>query len=463
MTSGTQTILGVNTSFGSLKYKDFEECVFDSTTSFMDYDAVVIDTESLARHYARGSWETYQGKLKLNTDDSFRIKEGFARTKGQISELLKQGKNVFILLANNENCFVYTGKSSISGTGRNAQRTNYVEEFDVFSFLPIKLHPTMVSGKEFNIVCHPPYSSFFQATKGLAYYDGFFVAPKKSTLLTVSNSDKAAAAVFEHEQGRIIVLPHPYVEANYKTKEGWKKFGPKYLSALFELNHALQASADSYALPLWTNSIKILNEHEEEIKLEQEEEKLRSIEAAIKKRQNRIQDIKRKKMLLAASGTPLEEVVKETLQEIGFTLHEAEVGRSDIVASYDGKDVVAEIKGVSKSAAEKHAAQLEKWVAQFIEKNDHSPKALLIVNGYCDTPLDERTEEVFPDQMLKYCNARNHALVTTTQLLCLYIEVKNNPACEKERITELLSCSGKYPRYKDFENYITALEDEVYK
>ena len=142
------------------------------------------------------------------------------------------------------------------------------------------------------------------------------------------------------------------------------------------------------------------------------------------------------------------------MQEIGFALHEAEVGRSDVVASYDDTDIVAEIKGVTKSAAEKHAAQLEKWVAQFLEENEHSPKAILFVNGYCDTPLAERTEEVFPDQMLRYSEARGHALVTTTQLLCLYIEIKNNPACAKERIKELLSCVGRYPRYKDYENYL---------
>ena len=156
----------------------------------------------------------------------------------------------------------------------------------------------------------------------------------------------------------------------------------------------------------------------------------------------------------------MEEVVQETLQEIGFTLSEAEVGRSDIIASYNGTDIVAEIKGVSKSAAEKHAAQLEKWVAQFIEEKEHAPKPLLIVNGYSDTPLVERVEDVFPNQMLKYCAARGHALITTTQLLCLYIEIKKNPTCAEERITELLSCVGKYQRYLDYNNYIKLVQNE---
>jgi hypothetical protein len=279
----------------------------------------------------------------------------------------------------------------------------------------------------------------------------------------IPKSDKAISAVFACENGKIVVLPRPYPRENYKTEDGWKKYGKVYLDALFELNHALSSGTEEFVLPSWTNGIKLPDEQAEEAKLDQEEVKLRSIEAAIQKRKEKIQAIQRKKMLLAASGTPLEEVVKETLQENGFTIYEAEPGRSDVIASYDGIDVVAEIKGVSKSAAEKHAAQLEKWAAQFIDKNDRIPKAILIVNGYCDTPLSKRTEAVFPDQMLKYCKARNHALITTTQLLCLYIEIKNNPACATERIKELLSCCGKYRRYQDFENYITVLEHEVCK
>jgi hypothetical protein len=464
MTSVAQSILGVNTRFGALDYKGLTECNFDSITSFMDYDAVIIDTESLAEKFNTpylGS--TYNGKLSLSQDDSFKMKEAFDRIKTQIIELLKQGKTIFILLANNESCFVHTGRKAFSGTGRNARTTNYVEEFDVFSFLPFTFRPTIARGEKYDAVCQPPYSSFFQSTRGLFYYDAYFTAPKELTLLTLHKSDNAISAVFEYEKGKIVVLPRPYIGGNYKTEEAWKKYGKKYLDALFELNRALSSCVDSYELPAWANDIKVLNEQDEEVKLEQEINKLRTVEAAIQKRKESIRKIKQKKILITGSGTPLEEVVKETLREIGFVLHEAEAGRSDIIASYNGVDVVAEIKGVSKSAAEKHAAQLEKWVAQFIEEKDHHPKALLIVNGYCDTPLSARTDEVFPDQMLKYCKSREHALITTTQLLCLYIEIKNNPTCAKERITELLSCVGKYSRYLDYKKYLRLIENEENK
>ena len=37
---------------------------------------------------------------------------------------------------------------------------------------------------------------------------------------------------------------------------------------------------------------------------------------------------------------------------------------------------------------------------------------------------------------------------------CLYIEVCKNPICKEERITELLSCVGKYERYRETKDYL---------
>ena len=463
MISNTPSILGLNTIFGSIDYKGFTHDEFRSSVSFMDYDAIVIDTSYLANDYTEDYPPTFEGKRMISKNESRLMVEEFSRTKTQIIDFLKQGKNVFVLLGANENCYIHTGKTEYSGTGKNARGTNIVTIFDTFSFLPIAINPTMVSGEKFNISCQPPYSTFFQATKDMVYYDAYFEAPKKSSLLTLSNSDKSISAVFEYEKGKIIILPYPYDEGYFDTEKEWKKCAKKFLDALFELNRSLCIESNSYELPLWSNNVKLLNEEDEENKLEQEMKKLQSIQDKIQKRRKEIKSIQKKKILITASGTPLEEVVQETLQEIGFTLSETEVGRSDIIASYNGTDIVAEIKGVSKSAAEKHAAQLEKWVAQFIEEKEHAPKPILIVNGYCDIPLTERVEDVFPNQMLKYCEARGHALVTTTQLLCLYIEIKKNPACAEERIAELLSCVGKFQRYDDYEKYIQLIGKEESK
>lgn len=460
MKTTMQNILGINTIFSSINYKGFTHDEFRSATSFMDYDAILIDSSYLAQNYGEDYPSTFEGKRMISKNESRLMIEEFARTKEQIIEFLKQGKNVFVLMATNENCFVHTGKTEYSGTGKNARGTNIVTEFNTFSFLPIDLKLTLVSGEKFDITCQSPYSTFFQVTKDMSYYDAYFEVSKKSSLLTIPNSNKSVSAVFEYEKGKIIILPYPYDEGCYETEKEWKREAKKYLDALLELNKALISNADTYSLPIWSGNIKILDEEDEENKLAQDLKKLHNMEQKIRKHEVLLNKIRQKKILITASGTPLEEIVQETLLEIGFKLSKTEKGRSDIIATYNDINIVAEIKGVTKSAAEKHAAQLEKWVAQFIEENEQTPKAILIVNGYCDTPLVERTEDVFPNQMLKYCEARGHVLITTTQLLCLYIEIKQNPNCADARITELLSSVGKYNRYLDHENYFKVIQKE---
>lgn len=449
-----QRFLGINTEFGSLNYNNFDENIFTSSISFLDYDVVVISTNFVSSRYPESSTSPYQNKRLLSNYASNQITEDYKIIKEQLIELLKQGKMVFILMGSNENCYIYTGEKQYSGTGKNARQTNIVTEFDMYSFLPIKITATHVYGERIEICGKQPFINFFKKSNECFHYAAYFTAPQPSMLLKIPGTSKAVSAVFEYENGKIILLPLPYYEDDYTEEKYWRKYGKIYLDALFELSERLSTSLDDYVLPDWTNYFSILNETAESIKLEKDLQRLKKIQRSIEKQEELICQIQRYKTLLTASGDQLEDIVKLVLSELGFSLLEAEKGRSDIIAKYGETDIVAEIKGVTKSAAEKHAAQLEKWVAQFTEENEHAPKPLLIVNGFCDTPLLERVENVFPNQMLKYCEARNHVLVTTTQLLCLYIETRNDLSCLDERINGLLSTVGIYQPYQNITDFI---------
>jgi hypothetical protein len=80
--------------------------------------------------------------------------------------------------------------------------------------------------------------------------------------------------------------------------------------------------------------------------------------------------------------------------------------------------VVVETKGVTKSAAESHCAQLKKWVAEDLEAGRKS-KGILIINAFLNDPPLARTQPTFPDQMRRYAEMRNHCLASGLQLLNL--------------------------------------------
>lgn len=65
------------------------------------------------------------------------------------------------------------------------------------------------------------------------------------------------------------------------------------------------------------------------------------------------------------------------------------------------------------------------------------PKGILIVNAFKDKPLFERTESAFQNQMLSYCKKMELNLMTSTQLLGLYLDFKLGDI-SLEKIQQLL-------------------------
>lgn len=457
--SNKSKILGLNTNFEYLSYDGFTEDKFRTALSLLDYDAVVINASDLAGCYNSDILlSRHVNKVILTQADSLQIKEDFARIRVQLIDLLKQGKNIFVLMDKNESCCLQTGQSTVKGSGRNSEKSVVVDEFDVYSFLPVSFNVLFLNGIEMDFCCTEPYLRFFKMIKNLIYYAVCFSVPEGGdTLAKIKGSEKTISAVMEYEQGRIILLP-AFFSQDYTSEKIRQKEGKQFLDSLFELDRSLSYNGE-YELPSWTESFTILNETDAVSKIERTKERLEKTQEELSKQEKKLTDLQYYKRLLTGSGTVLEEAVKQVLSEIGFKILETEKGRDDVIAKYGETDIVAEIKGVTKSAAEKHAAQLEKWASSFHEKTDRMPKALLIVNGFCDTPLDERNEDVFPAQMLPYATARNHILMSSVKLLCLFIEIKGNPSCKEERIQELLSTVGVYKRYEDPFKFIQKKED----
>lgn len=447
-------IIGLNTQFDNITNEDYCEYHFDSSISLLDYDAVVIDTDYIANNSYETEKSTYENKSVLKSYDSKQIVEDCAVIKEQIVELLKQGKNVFLLMGCNENCYVYTGQKEYSGTGKNARQANIVKEFDTYSFLPIHIKATYICGNQVDVCCNSPYREFIKQTLQTSGYKAYFTSSEQCQILArIKKTDKTIAAMIPYEKGKIVCLPHPYYQEDYAKYDEWQNCGKKYLDCLVELVAKLDASENDYIFPQWSTEISILGEKKEIAKKKKIERKISDLKTKLDEQEQIIRDIQKYKLLLTSSGQMLEEISKDVLHNLGLTILETEKGRSDLIAEYGDYPIVAEIKGVSKTAAEKHAAQLEKWVSLYIDKYNRIPKALLIVNGYCDTPIWERTEDVFPQQMLDYCIARKHALITTTQLLCMYIDVQQHPEKRNEIISGLLACIGKYDYYADYDSF----------
>lgn len=441
-------ILGLNTDFESLHFPNFQEDIFSSKISLLDYDAVIIDSTNLIDQYVDGRYQKkFKNKYYVKEPDASQLSEDFEHIKKQLCEILNDGRNVFILVGHNENCYSKVEKTTF-------ELSNDPVEFDMYSFLPIPLIFDHLQGKEIAFCGESPFNNFFEVNKDNLEYNAAFEVQKGVVLAKIRRTNRAISFTQKYKNGMIIFLPTMVSDIAVETQKG-QRAAKTFLKSIYDLDNQLYLEKDVNALPDWTENFHILDEINAIEAKQQAEQKIEKLKRTLESEQKKLAHIINYKRLLTETGAALEDIVKQVLSELGFELCMTEEKRSDVIAKYNNIDIVAEIKGVGKSAAEKHAAQLEKWASQFLIDHGHQPRALLIVNGYNTLPLDQRTEEVFPDQMLKYSTSREQTLITTTQLLCLFVEIQEHPDCKEERIQELLSTIGRYNRYTDYSEFIT--------
>jgi hypothetical protein len=290
--------------------------------------------------------------------------------------------------------------------------------------------------------------------KKFHYYSAYLSSVIGKPFLFVKGTTKAVASYVPTEKGVFLILPSIVAEERFKTKKEYTLLCTQFIDFLIELSSELQKTTGDYSLPAWTNYYFLPNEKEQKQALAEKEHVLQELLSQISLSKEKIAITEKYKLLISGSGRALEIQVANVLREIGINVEEGPEGRDDLILKYGERLAVVEIKGVSKSAAEKHAAQLEKWVAEYVTSHEVNPKGILIVNVFCSTPLRARNEPSFPHQMITYSTNRGHCLITTMQLLGIYLTIKSKPENREQLINELFNTNGIYQKFLNYKDYL---------
>lgn len=427
---------------------------FSSQTSLLDYNSAIISVDGIVYEYMDTPIK-FQGLDCLNDDnESARLMNDMSRRKNEIIELLKQGNNIFVILPSEQYLYIRTGEKKYSGTGRNRAITNIVDSFDLLSFLPVDIEIVKATGQNIKYVGDERFNIIKENILHDLRYHSYLSKGEGKPLLQIANTTKSVGMLIEYLNGKIILLPEFADEDLYDSDSEWELALRKCINALIILDTKLKEGIGEFKLPEWTKNFLIPMEKEELKKLNMYKKQLEEIESKICSQEMEIKEMQRLKLVFSSTGENLEKICKEIFLKMGFVDLPSENNRSDLVLKYGSRDIVVEIKGLNKSAGEKNAAQLEKWVSEHIEKYGKQPKAILLVNAFRNVKLDERKEDVFPKQMLKYATNREQCLLSTTQFLCLYLDCMKNQKKKEEIIERLLNTVGVYSEYINFQDFI---------
>jgi hypothetical protein len=357
-----------------------DDIEFGSSDTLLGRDVVLLDLVGRDLTW-RGA--EYRGAPSLDASDSARLESDIKRRKGELSMLLDGGATVILFVPAPHHWYVDTGERSYSGKGRGQVATIHVEPRELGCLFPFPVQTEKASSGDFDLVGGDPFAAFWRKIEGRMSCTAFMRSPPGTTTLRIRNTECAVASIAKVRSGVVISLPQDLDE---------ELDGSVFVDALIDLVRAVRNDGGDFSQPEWAASFIIgsegalnsaVNDAQRRV-----EEALLQADAA----KGSLQLLQRRKLLITGGGKALEVVVHEALEALGFVVEEGAPGRTDRIAAHPHfGPAVIEVKGKSKSAAEKDSAQLEKWVAGYLEKHDARAKPILVVNAWREVRFDERS------------------------------------------------------------------------
>lgn len=430
---------------------DADSYSFGSSVSLFDYDVVFWDPKASLEGY-RAQATSFQGRTRLSESRSAAIVRDVARRRAEFKEFVELGRCLVVFLPGDTAVFIDSGERRYSGTGKNRSTTVVVTEFEIMKALPAPVTRQPGSGLEIVAANEVMASLFRQTSDDWAYRCVIEAHEQIRPLLHVKGTNKLVGGMIRTKKSRglLLLLPELFIDdpnderfdhspladdeqGSAEASKDTPRSNPGDLLLLWIESLMAEPEAE---LPPWAAEHQFPTEKERQTEQEQVEEDLAKLLSRLDVLKAAQAQDERWKTLITGSGAALERQVRDAFEVLGFQVQEAEPGRSDLRLSYGETLVVVEVKGVTKSAAEKHAAQLEKWVSEELASG-RSAKGILVVNTWRERPVDQRDEVHFPDQMLAYSAQRGHCLLTGLQLLAIARSAMEQPGRRAE-LAELL-------------------------
>lgn len=444
-----------------IDHKNVTNELFRSPFSFIDFDLLIWNPSHLFTEYDTDyPTAKHQGYRSISDDDSPKLSDDIIRRKSEIAEMINLGRIVIVILPPPDKCYYATGQKDFSCTGKNRVTQRYVNELNLLNSIPVKELSTVIAeGNNIEFKGSEPFKTYWAKMKNYHYYIAYAAKNIGKPFLFIKGTQKLIGTWIPTRRGVFLFMPPFYSREYFKTNKDYQTVCNIFVKSIIDLAKELQKETGDFTLPEWSKRFLLPGEDDQRSFLFQKEAELQKLIADISSLKEKLANTEKYKLLISGSSRALEVQVEAVLKELGFASSKVEAGRDDLIITYNDKVAVVEIKGVIKSAAEKHAAQLEKWVAEYLTDKGIKPKGLLIVNAYCDTSLDERSEPPFPSQMITYSLNREHCLLTTTQLLGIYFHVKSYPEEKDQIISELFDTKGIYDRFTDYKPYLSIAQE----
>ena len=189
------------------------------------------------------------------------------------------------------------------------------------------------------------------------------------------------------------------------------------------------------APPEWLSNYELPGEENIKNKISEKQTEIDSLE-------QELENLTGFKKLLYTYDDELENIVRDTFRQLGFTVEGEIPGGRDGILKTETADFVLEITGTGGGIKKKKVRQLDDHVESYIAENPEGEiKGLLIVNPDFTTDPDKRDIRIEPN-VENYINRRGDYKVLTTPDLYQLIADHIKQEIDQSEVERLLSEGG---------------------
>ncbi len=420
---------------------------FHSATSVYEYDIVIWNPAVTHGEYF------IQSKIEnlpyFSGNESRHLQGTLGRRKEEFLEFLRLGRTLVVSSCPPLEVLIDAGEQEASGAEKDRFTLDIAR-----SVIPLEYGTVASKGKSV-AATKSDLMSIIRAHPALWGYDATFVKHPGEVLAFAEGTRKCVAfwARGPKDSGNIIFLPR--FVPDYFSGDDRSNLPPlnsdEYSEAASKLLDWIKSFVDPVDefLPTWARTYEFPEDSVRAEKVHELNELVKSTLGAIDAIKAEQAKADRWKLLFTAQGNTLEKQVREAFEFLGFQVCEGSPGRTDLRLRWRGKKAVVEVKGLTKSASERNAAQLEKWVAEEVIASGGAPKGILVANVWRTTPLSTRVQQPFPDQMIPFSKSRGHCLMTGLQLLAMVQACRTDPSLAETICDTIMDTVGVLSGWSD--------------
>ena len=203
--------------------------------------------------------------------------------------------------------------------------------------------------------------------------------------------------------------------------------------------------AEEVPPPKWLEKIKVPSEDRDLEQLTSIGNEISKLETKYSALNDKILKETQIKKLLYEKNKSLENIVKESFEELGFSCKKKD--DEDWIISSELGEGILEVTGSEGTIDIQKLRQLLNYLLDENKETEGEKKAILVANHFLEMPIEKRGAP-FSKKVIDESSVHSICLLPTTELFSLICDIRNGKTTTKEAQKRILGTSGLFASNK---------------